>query len=186
MMQVRRYQSGDDDQIVAAWRAASAFAHPFLPPEFFADEAQKIREVYLPNAKTWVCVEGSAVVGFIAVLDDEVGGLFVHPAVWRRGAGRSLMDTVVAEAYGAVSVEVFKANRIGRAFYDSYGFKFEREHVCETTGQPVLRLSYALKAAHMAPPQPQPFFCTDSELDPKPGGSWLEDDGGHTPAGGSR
>ncbi len=139
--QVRRYQPADEDSIVAIWRAASQSAHPFLSAAFLTQEERKIREVYLPNAETWVFVQGAAVVGFIALLGDEVGAVFVHPELQRSGIGRALMDMVVG-VRGTVFLDVFKANRIGRSFYDRYGFTLEREHVHHETGQPLLRLCY--------------------------------------------
>ena len=139
--QVRRCQPADEDSIVAIWRAASQIAHPFLSAAFLMQEERKIREVYLPNAETWVFEQGSTVVGFISLLGDEVGAVFVHPKSQRSGIGRALMDIVVG-IRGKVFVNVFKANRIGRSFYDRYGFTLEREHVHDETGQPLLTLCY--------------------------------------------
>ena len=139
--QVRRYQPADEASIVAIWRAASQSADSFLNAAFFTQEERRICEVYLPNAETWVFEQGTAVVGFIAMLGNEVGAIFVRPESQRAGIGRTLMDTVV-DIRGTVFLDVFKANRIGRSFYDRYGFTLEREHVHDETGQPLLRLCY--------------------------------------------
>ena len=59
---IRRFQPEDTDAVVEAWRRASALAHPFLDPEFVAEEERRTREVYLPNAETWVAeVDGRPV-----------------------------------------------------------------------------------------------------------------------------
>jgi putative acetyltransferase len=41
-----------------------------------------------------------------------------------------------------LEVEVFKANTIGRSFYEKYGFRLIEELVDAETGQPVLKLRY--------------------------------------------
>ncbi len=137
----RLYRPSDDDAIISVWLAASQIAHPFFTDAFFADEERKIREVYLPNAETWVFEQQATIVGFVASVGDEVGGLFVHPNSQRLGIGTALMDLVVNRR-GEVFLDVFKANEIGRAFYDRYGFVTEREHIHEDTGHPQLRLRY--------------------------------------------
>ena len=41
-----------------------------------------------------------------------------------------------------LEVEVFKDNKIGRAFYDRYGFKFVHEYIHEETNRAVWRMKY--------------------------------------------
>lgn len=54
-------------------------AHSFLPDAFQKQEKKNIRELYLPNADTWVAEFDSHVVGYIALIGNEIGGLFVQP-----------------------------------------------------------------------------------------------------------
>ena len=98
-------------------------------------------EVYMPNTDTWVIeVEGS-VAGFIALMGNEVGALFLQPKYHGRGAGKALMDKA-QELHGDLEVEVFKQNSIGRKFYSQYGFEYLEEKLHEPTGQQVLRLKF--------------------------------------------
>ena len=138
---IRPYQPADGDSIIAVWLAANQMAHPFLTDEFLAWEKRKIREVYFPNADIWVFEREATIVGFVALIGDEVGAIFVHPAAQRSGIGHALMDMAVG-LRGEVFLDVFKANPIGCAFYDRYGFTIEYEHNHEETGQPLLRLCY--------------------------------------------
>ena len=41
---------------------------------------------------------------------------------------------------GQLQLEVFKANGVGRAFYDQYGFKIVEEYFNEALGQPTLKM----------------------------------------------
>ena len=72
------------------------------------------------------------VIGFISLLENEVGGLFVHSSHHRQGIGCSLIDKA-RELKGDLYVEVFKDNKIGRAFYRKCGFVPIGEKVHEQT-----------------------------------------------------
>jgi putative acetyltransferase len=41
-----------------------------------------------------------------------------------------------------LEVEVFEQNKIGRPFYEKFGFKIINEYVHEQTNQKVLRMKY--------------------------------------------
>ena len=136
---IREYRADDRDVVLTIWAAASAVAHPFLPDEFLAAERRDIADRHLATAETWVWDVDGHVTGFIALLGNEVGGLFVHPEFHRRGIGRALVD----HARGlrdTLEVEVFADNVPGRAFYAAYGFVEFEEGVHEDTGFGIVRL----------------------------------------------
>jgi putative acetyltransferase len=138
---IRQYVESDLDGVLSSWESASKIAHPFLKEEFLETERYNIPNVYLPNTDTWVAeVEGN-VVGFIALMGNEVGALFLDPKFHGNGIGKSLMDKA-RELHETLEVEVFKANSIGREFYDRYGFKLLSESIHEPTSQEVLRLKF--------------------------------------------
>jgi len=140
---IRRYENRDLDDLLTAWASASAVAHPFLTAEFLEEERRNIPNLYLPNAETWVFEDGGRVVGFIALLGNQVGAIFVHQEHQRRGIGRQLMDKA-KELRGELVVEVFKANSIGRGFYAQHGFEESAERVHEQTGFDLLEMRLAV------------------------------------------
>ena len=142
---IRKYEDRDLEDVLTAWAAASQIAHPFLTKEFLAQERENIPNVYLPNAETWVYEDGGRVVGFVALIGNEVGAVFVHPNQQRTGIGCILMDKA-RELRDELEVEVFKANQIGRAFYAKYGLELIEAKIHAPTGQDVLRLR--LSATH--------------------------------------
>jgi putative acetyltransferase len=79
------------------------------------------------------------VVGFISLLGNEVGAVFVDPGSQRCGIGWALMDHARA-LRGQLEVEVFRDNPVGRAFYVKYGFVPVLERWHEATGLLVVRL----------------------------------------------
>ena len=136
---IRPYRDTDLSQLLDVWYSASLVGHPFLDQMFFERERGRIREAYLPAAETWVFERDDTVVGFVALIGDEVGGLFVAPNYHGQGIGRALMDHA-RTTREVLELNVFKENRVGRAFYERYGFQLVDEHVHEETGCKELRL----------------------------------------------
>ena len=136
---IRKYGDNDLDDLLEVWHQASLIAHHFMDDEFFASEREAIQNDHLPIAETWVYELEGKVVGFISLLEHHVGAIFVHPAMQRESIGRSLMDHA-RSLRGQLQLEVFKANRVGRAFYDQYGFVVVEEYFHEALKQPMLKM----------------------------------------------
>ena len=138
-MTIRPYTDDDLEQLLDVWYRASLIAHPFLSEEFFEAERHEIAEQWLPVAETMVYEIDGRVVGFVALIGNEVGAIFVEPDSQGRGIGRALMDAA-RESRPLLELDVFEANSIGRRFYDAYGFEFVDRHMNEAVGLPELRL----------------------------------------------
>jgi putative acetyltransferase len=139
---IRQYQISDLGSVLDSWEAATRLAHAFMSEEFIAQERKNVEEVYLPITDTWVAVVDDGVRGFIALIGNEVGALFLQPDFHGNGIGRALMDKA-RELHGDLEVEVFKTNSIGRKFYSEYGFVFLNETLHKPTNQQVLRLKFS-------------------------------------------
>lgn len=133
------FNEGDLQELLDVWYRASLIAHSFLTKEFLAAERIEIAEVWLPMADTTVYESHGRVVGFLALIDNEVGGIFVDPDFQGKGIGRSLMDRARKSCH-FLELSVFEANTVGRRFYDAYGFDFVERGFDEESGQPELRL----------------------------------------------
>ncbi len=143
---IREYTSNDTDALIAIWEPANALAHPFLASEFVAFVKDAMRNMYLPNAETWVAEENGKPIGFIAMIGNEIGGLFLDPAHHGHGHGRAMVDHVVG-LKGPLRVEVFKDNKVGRPFYERYGFEFVEEYLHEQSGALTLKMTMPVAAA---------------------------------------
>ena len=146
---IRPYHVEDLEPVMDAWRKANAVAHPFLTEGYVSQVEREVREVYIPNAETYVIEDCGAVVGFIALLGNEIGGLFLDPSRHGRGFGRALVDYAFA-IKGPLSVDVFRANEIGRPFYERYGFKLLAEERHEPTGESICKMVMACAADNRA------------------------------------
>lgn len=136
---IRKYNDEDIDAVVSSWRIATEFAHPFLKKDFLDSEAIALREIYMPATETWVTEVDGQVVGFIAMMGNEIAALFLVPGFHGKGLGRAMVDMAVKEK-GLLSVEVFEKNPIGRRFYDAYGFQKTGDYVFDRTGDTVLQM----------------------------------------------
>jgi|TARA_B110000438_G_C15656922_1_gene582086 putative acetyltransferase len=100
---------------------ANKIAHPFLSKSFVDQLRHDIPNLYLPTADTWVTDLDDKTVGFIAIIGNDVGTIFVEPALQGIVVARTLIDKAYS-LHTTLEVEVFKENSIGRKFYSAYGF----------------------------------------------------------------
>ena len=145
-MHIRQYQDSDLSAVLAVWEAATRLAHPFMTDEFLEQERIDIAEIYMPNTDTWVLEANGNVEGFIALMGNEVGAIFLQPKHHGKGWGKSLMDKA-QELHGDLEVKVFKDNSIGRNFYARYGFEYLTEELHELTGHQLLHLKFTASKA---------------------------------------
>jgi len=138
---IRKYKETDIENVIDIWYQASSLAHSFLDSVFVERVRKDLREVYLPNGETWVYTINNKVVAFISMVENEIGGLFVSPRNQSNGLGTSLVN-YVNDIYKELEVEVFLNNKIGRPFYNKYGFKIIKEYIHEETQEGILRMRY--------------------------------------------
>lgn len=136
---IRKHTPEDLETVMAIWIEASSMAHPFLDAVFVAKVKHDMHNLYMPNSDTWVYEKGGVIQGFISMIGNEIGGLFVSPKHHFKGIGTQLVNLTV-KMHPTLEVEVFEKNTIGRAFYDKYGFEFLKQYYHEESGEEVLRL----------------------------------------------
>lgn len=139
-MMIREYKAADTDALIAIWNKSEPLAHSFLSDDIRDQVRRDMADIYLPNAETWVLESDGAPVGFIAMIDTEIGGLFLDPSHQGKGLGRRMVDHVVA-IKGPLTVEVFKHNKIGLPFYERYGFVVIGEGVFDASGDATFRMA---------------------------------------------
>lgn len=136
---IRPYGPSDLSRVLECWYEASLSAHPFLSESFLERERGLIAEQWIPASETTVAEVDGEVAGFLSLVGNEVGAVFVHPTRQRHGCGRELMDDARAKC-PFLELDVFEANALGRAFYAAYGFEEIDHRVDGETGQMMLRL----------------------------------------------
>ena len=136
---IRKHKEEDLEQIINVWEKSSAVAHSFLNHQFVEKVKSDMTNIYIPGSATWVYEVDHTIVGFISMIDHEIGGLFVLPYHHSKGIGTQLVDFIKKD-HSHLEVEVFEQNTIGKAFYAKYGFKEIKKYHHLESGHDVLRL----------------------------------------------
>ena len=118
---VRPYRDADLAVLSDLWLRASRHAHGFLGEERLRADQALLETFYFAQAETWVAEREGRQVGFVGLLEQFVGGLYVDPAAQGRGTGRALMARAQA-ARETLELEVYAANSRAMAFYRQAGF----------------------------------------------------------------
>jgi putative acetyltransferase len=142
---IRAYQDIDLDDVVSIWYEASKIAHSFIPEATLTAQKEVVVNTYIPMAKIWVAEEDGAIVGFIALLDNLIGGLFVSPKSQGKGYGTQLIAYTKSIIKDSLLVEVFKENYKAQQFYKKCGFILTGERLDENTNFILLAMSLNIK-----------------------------------------
>lgn len=130
---IRSFQPDDLDQLIAIWLDASIDAHDFIDPSYWRSRADDMRNIYIPASETYVYESDGAIRGFFCLYQNQLAALFVSPADQGRGIGRRLLDEAVRHRQD-LTIDVYKQNSKGIAFYERCGFEPVSEKLDEHTG----------------------------------------------------
>lgn len=136
---IRKHTPKDLNVILDIWYQSSTLAHPFLDDAFVEQVKIAMRDMYVPGSETWVYETDQNILGFISMIGNEIGGLFVLPNNQGKGIGSQLVN-FIKPRHTSLEVEVFEKNTIGRAFYDKYGFEQMNHYFHKESNQDVIRL----------------------------------------------
>lgn len=123
-MMIRLMEAGDLEQIAELEKVC--FSEPW---SYSILEAG----IHSPYDVYYVLEQGERLLGYanlrLLAGEGEIQRIAVLPSCRRKGAGKKLMDAMVAYARenraGAVSLEVRESNAAARNLYESYGFSVE-------------------------------------------------------------
>lgn len=140
-MRVREMEEEDRPVLLEIWLEASRAGHDFLGEEVLQEQLVKVRDIYLSHARNLVAEDEGRIAGFIGLLGNHIGGLFVAPAEHRRGVGRLLVEEASAR-HGELTVEVYEQNASAVAFYRSCEFETVRRKEMDDEGRafPLIRM----------------------------------------------
>lgn len=136
---IREYRTSDQEEIIAVWLTTSVLAHPFVDAKMWELHTGELRNKYLPIAETWVYETDGKIVGFISLIGNYIGGLFVLPEWQGRGIGRQFVE-LAKSVRDNLSVGVYDKNKKAKAFYTCCGFVYESEEVQQETGEKVVNM----------------------------------------------
>ena len=138
---IRRFEAADMDAVIQIWLDASIQAHDFIEPQYWRSKTGDMRDVYLPNADTYVYEAGGVVTAFLCLHENSLAALFVDPAAQGRGAGRALMGHAKA-LRDQLRLTVYKDNQRAVDFYRKHGFEAVSEQTDQHTGHTELVMEF--------------------------------------------
>lgn len=124
---IRRYQPEDFDALIILWRIAREVSMPEFQLRkgyFLFEDIAYFREHILPANQVWVAVDGQGThTGFMAIKDDFIDHLYIHPDHWRQGIGGQFLDHARSLSPRHLWLYTLQENHNARAFYEKHGFK---------------------------------------------------------------
>lgn len=135
---IRPYQSGDEDAYINMWLQSTIPGQSFLPEQHWRDMEPDVRGL-LRQFDTWVIDGDHGVVAALSLIDDLIGGLFVHPQHQGSGLGTRLVEHA-RSLRDPLYVEVFEANERAIEFYRRLSFHEHESHVDPDSGLELLTL----------------------------------------------
>ncbi|MFK4824184.1 GNAT family N-acetyltransferase [Paenochrobactrum sp. BZR 588] len=135
-----------DDVVRSAdiWLRASKIAHGFLGHELLEEQLQLMKDIYLMQAENWVLVSDDHVMGFVGLIDNFIGGLFVDPDFQGQGFGLKLLQHA-QNLKKQLELQVYERNQQAVNFYLKYGFEIIQRDETDDDGLPFVQLTMVLK-----------------------------------------
>ncbi|WP_394199252.1 GNAT family N-acetyltransferase [Litoreibacter albidus] len=142
-LEIRPYQAEDNAVLTVVWLDASRIAHDFLGAAKLTEQSKLVSDIYLPQAETWVaCLDGKPV-GFLGLMDNYIGGLFVSPDAQGRGIGQAMIAHGL-KLKGTLTLDVYAKNLRTVAFYEKQGFVETDRRPTDKEGLPFEEISMSL------------------------------------------
>lgn len=119
-------------------------AHDFVAADFWDKKFNEVRDVYLPQAETFVFEDKHKIKGFVSVLADSfIGALFVDNNFQRQNTGTKLLN-YVRQKRPFLTLSVYAKNINAVNFYQKNGFKIVAERKDSQTNENELIMSWAM------------------------------------------
>jgi putative acetyltransferase len=142
-LEIRPYRADDNAVLTTVWLDASRIAHDFLGEAKLKEQSKLVSEIYLPQAETWVACLNGEPVGFLGLLDNYIGGLFVSPEAQGRGIGQAMIAQGL-KLKGSLTLDVYARNLRTVAFYEKQGFVETDRRPTDKEGLPFEEISMSL------------------------------------------
>lgn len=126
---LREYRSEDFDAVTILWRISREKSLPEFQREkghFFYEDRDYFRNLILTNNQVWIVESENYPVAFMAIHNDFVDQLYIHPDYQRRGIGRALLDFARKLSPDHLWLYTLQVNVNARAFYEKNGFVAEK------------------------------------------------------------
>ena len=126
---IREYRAEDFDAVTILWRVSREKSLPDFQKEkghFFFEDRNYFQNRVLIDNEIWVADVANRPVAFMAMNEDFVDQLYIHPNYWRQGIGKALLNFAREQSPKHVWLYTLQVNVNARAFYEKNGFVAEK------------------------------------------------------------
>ena len=126
---IRDYRPQDFDAITILWRVAREKSLPEfqrLKGHFFYEDQDYFRDHVLQENRVFVVESNDCPVAFMAMRNDFIDHLYVHPDYQNQGLGRLLLDYARQLSPDHIWLYTLQINMRAREFYERNGFTAEK------------------------------------------------------------
>jgi putative acetyltransferase len=108
--------------VMDLWLRTANHSNSFVEEHFWEKYYDFVKEKYIREKDTFLCMEDEKVIAFTCVTSDNmIAGLFVDPAYQNKGIGTEMIDFLKSE-YPILHIEVYARNRKALSFAAKMGF----------------------------------------------------------------
>lgn len=126
---IRKYQTSDFDPVTILWRIAREKSLPEfqrVKGHFFYEDRDYFQGTILRNNQVWIAELDQGPVAFLAMKDDFIDQLYIHPDHQRRGLGAALLEFARSRSPEHLWLYTLQINTAACAFYERNGFSPEK------------------------------------------------------------
>jgi ribosomal protein S18 acetylase RimI-like enzyme len=126
---IRDYRPEDFDAVTILWRVSREKSLPEFQRakgHFFYEDQDYFRDHILKENQIFVVESEARLVAFMAMRDDFIDQLYVHPDHQNRGIGKALLEYARQRSPEHLWLYTLQINMNARAFYERSGFTAER------------------------------------------------------------
>lgn len=135
---VRPMRENESLHVMAIWAAYVQKYHSFLSHKWMAETRLLMSTQYLQASEVYVYQYHDRIVGFVGMVANYVGLLFVESEYEGQGFASELLNQVNTRD-GNLVTSAYSKNKDGSSFYERHGFVFDKETLHEESGE---QLSY--------------------------------------------
>ncbi len=139
---IRTYQEQDLNRMTEIWLEASLLAHPFVNADYWKEQTDAMRNVYLPASNSLVYIDNRGdIAGFISMVDNYLAAIFIAPDKQGQGIGKKLLEEVKRN-HDTITLAVYSKNERAIQFYKREGFEQTEERTDTNTGEKEWLMTY--------------------------------------------
>ena len=123
---IRKFQPGDEADVVAVWHRAGMAAYTFLATwqAFTLEQARGVFDrIIRPHCAIWVATLDERIVAYLAMKETYIDRLSVDPLEWRKGWETQLVNFAKQISPRGLELHTHQENFAARALYERHGFK---------------------------------------------------------------